>query len=190
MISTKKITRVRIRSRKIHLSQTSKLTMTQVLVCAVLLLLMLIKCCNFFNWDPRLLKDKSGFFSLFALQPVSLDMSNMETVLQFSLYVNCANRKKNYSNTSGKMSLWPSDTTTHLKILTNNGWLVGLDLFNDDTCPSGHIRRPIGSGLMPDSTKPLLKPMLTDKLDPQEHVSSNFSFKSPRPKRVDGKEQW
>ena len=22
------------------------------------------------------------------------------------------------------------------------GWLVGLDLFNDDTCPSGHISRP------------------------------------------------
>ena len=25
---------------------------------------------------------------------------------------------------------------------TFEGWLVGLDLFNDDTCPSGHISRP------------------------------------------------
>ena len=31
------------------------------------------------------------------------------------------------------------DSNSHLE---NGGWLVGLDLFNDETCPSGHISRP------------------------------------------------
>ena len=49
---------------------------------------------QFFQLRSKAPERQVRIFSLFALQPVSLDMSNMETVLQFSLYVNSANRKK------------------------------------------------------------------------------------------------
>ena len=57
-----------------------------------------------------------------------------------------------WQNIAGRHAIWKMPKNYYYGILTRLPscarisvkicWLVGLDLFNDDTCPSGHISRP------------------------------------------------
>ena len=61
--------------------------------------------------------------------------------------------------------------------IRNASWLVGLDLFNDDTCPSGHISRPtqvnVSQDLLSFSKKNL--PIQVNVSQSCFHSLNNFS---------------